>query len=353
MFYYLIFILIASLSFFDLFDHKYKIHVFLISFILLFLVSSLRFEVGLDEDAYRNIYNNIKIDFSTSNFSIFNYLQEPLFIFFNLLLIPFNSDQSIFVVFSFLSLFFLFISFKEFSNFNSLPLLIYFSHRFLHNDLNQIRQGLVSVIFLYSLIYIRKRFFFVLNFISIFFHFSGIIFFLYFLVKKYFSSPMTVLVLLIFSIFFSNFLTTDFLFGFIPDSSKILFYFQDERYNFSRNLFFSFSFYKVLLIFIFTSLNFDILKLNRTHFSVLYSVYAFGFFCLIIFQNIAIISGRISSLLFTVEPILIFYLIERFKLFSSRYFIYVVTILFCVFNLYLNLGLENSPVQTYKFIFSR
>jgi hypothetical protein len=347
-FYYLIFLLISFFSLFDLFNHRYKFHFFSLSVFILFLISALRFGIGLDEDSYRNIYKNISEDYFVGQFSLFNYLQEPLFVFFNILLIPFRSDQSIFFLFASLNAIFLFLSYREYSNYNVLPLLIYYSHRFLHNDLNQIRQGLVSLIFLYSLIYIYRRFFYFINLFGMFIQSGGIIYFLYVSVKKYFSTPKKVVVLLFISLFLSRFLTNDFLFGYIPDFSKILFYLQDERFNYARKLFLDFSFYKSLLIIILLSYHFEALKLKKIHFPILYSVYAFGFFCLIMLHNIAILSGRISSLLFTVEPILVFYLIERFRLFSSRFFIYLIAFIYCIINLYLNLNLENSPVSDYK-----
>lgn len=341
------------LSFSDLLLHRYKYLFFITAIFILFLISGLRYGIGLDEDSYRNIYNNISEDYFTGKFSFFNYLQEPLFVFLNILLIPFRADQSIFFLFAFLNAVFLFLSYKEFSNYNVLPILIYYSHRFLHNDLNQIRQGLVSLIFLYSLIYLYRRSFFIINLLGIFIQSGGIIYFLYFMAKNYFSKPKSVIMLLLLSLFLSRFLTSDFLFGFIPDSSKILFYLQDERFNYTRELFLDFSFYKSLLILLILSINFRFLQSKRPYFPVLYSVYSFGLFCFIILHNIAILSGRISSLLFTVEPILVFYIIERFKLFSSRYLVYIITFFYCILNLYLNLNLENSPVSNYKTVLSK
>ena len=71
---------------------------------ILFLISAFRNGVGLDEDAYRNIYNLISADILNKNFSLFDYLQEPLFILINIILIPFKSDQSIFIFFSIFSM---------------------------------------------------------------------------------------------------------------------------------------------------------------------------------------------------------------------------------------------------------
>ena len=126
------------LSITDLFKNEYRKYFFIFVIFVFFLISAFRNGVGLDEEAYRNIYNTISYDFSNNDFSFFNYLQEPLFIFINIILLPFKSDQCIFVFFSILNSILLYLAYKKFTCYSVLPLLIYFSHRFLHNDLNQI-----------------------------------------------------------------------------------------------------------------------------------------------------------------------------------------------------------------------
>ena len=313
-------------------------------------MSAFRNGVGLDEDAYRNIYNLISSDFSNNNFSFFDYLQEPFFILTNIILIPFKSDQSIFVFFSILNATLLFLAYKKFTGYSVLPILFYFSHRFLHNDLNQIRQGLVSLLFLYSLCYINNKKYYLYNIIGLFIQSGAIIYFVFSFVKKYFTTPKYVLSFLFFSFILTKFITGDSTFGFFPEASKILFYLKDERFNYSRELLKDFTFYKCIIILFLISIKYNSFKKMWILFPLLYSSYAFGVFCLISFHNIALISGRVSSLLFTVEPILIYYVMKYYSNYISLYASYLLFILFCFATLYLNLNSENSPVTTYKSI---
>ncbi len=353
MFYYISFFFISFLTFSDLLRHEYKKLFFILTITVLFFISALRFGIGLDEDSYRSIYKTISEDYLNGNISFSNYFQEPLFILFNILLIPFKSDQSIYFLFAFLNSLLLFFSYKEFSNYSVIPILIYFSHRFLHNDLNQIRQGLVSLIFLYSLLFIGKKKYIFLNIIGVFIQSGAIIFIIYLFIKKIFSEPKSVFFLICISVCLTKVITNDFLFGYFPEASKILFYLQDERFNYTRNLFVDFTFYKCVIILLLLSLNYKALKNKWNYFTILYSVYVFGLFCMIALHNIALLSGRISSLLFTVEPVLIFYLVIRFKSYFSRFIIYTIVYFYCFLNLFLNLNLENSPVSSYKTILTK
>lgn len=339
------------LSFSDLFRNVFRKYVFILAILILFTISAIRNGIGLDEEAYRNIYNLISSDFADKNFSLFDYLQEPLFITFNIILIPFKSDQSIFIFFSILNALFLFLAYKRFAGYNVLPILIYYSHRYLHNDLNQIRQGLISLIFLYSLIYINTKRFYFYNLIGLFIQSGAIIFFVFNFVKNYFIVPKYVICLLFISLILTNFITGDSALDRLPEASKLLFYLKDERFNYTRELLKDFTFYKCIFIFSLLSIRYNALEKAWIHFPLLFSSYSFGIFCLLLFHNIAIISGRVSALLFTVEPILIFYIIKSYKTSISFYLSYLVVILFCFATLLLNLNSENSPVLTYKSIF--
>ncbi len=339
------------LSFSDLVKNEYKKQIFIFAIFILFLISAFRNGVGLDEDAYRNIYNLISADILNKNFSLFDYLQEPLFILINIILIPIKSDQSIFIFFSIINATLLYLAYKRFVGYAALPILIYFSHRFLHNDLNQIRQGLISLIFLYSLNFINSKKFYIYNLIGLFIQSGAIIYFAFNFVKKYFTRPKHVFISLLISFFLTKFITGDSTFGFLPDASKIFFYLKDERFNYTRDLLKDFTFYKCMFILFLMSIKYKSLSKMWIHFPLLYSTYAFGIFCLISFHNIALISGRVSTLLFTVEPILIYYVVKNYTTYINIYASYLLVILFCFATLYLNLNSENSPVTTYKSIF--
>jgi hypothetical protein len=341
--------LILSLS--DLNKNKYSKYFFIFTILFLLFISGFRNGIGLDEDAYRNIYNSIALDISLNQFSFSNYLQEPLYILFNIFLIPFKSDQSIFIFFSIINATFLYLAYKRFVGYAALPILIYFSHRFLHNDLNQIRQGLISLIFLYSLNFMNSKKFYIYNLIGLFVQSGAIIYFAFNFVKKYFTRPKHVFISLLISFFLTKFITGDSTFGFLPDASKIFFYLKDERFNYTRDLLKDFTFYKCMFILFLMSIKYTSLSKMWIHFPLLYSTYAFGIFCLISFHNIALISGRVSTLLFTVEPILIYYVIKNYTTYINLYASYLLVILFCFATLYLNLNSENSPVNTYKSIF--
>jgi hypothetical protein len=217
--------------------------------------------------------------------------------------------------------------------------------------LNQIRQGLISLLFLFSLSYINSKKYYLYNIVGFFIQSGAIIFIIFSLIKKYFSNPKFVFVLLFISFFLTKYITGDSLFGFFPESSKVLFYLKDERFNYTRELLKDVTFFKCIIILFLMSIKYSSLKKMWGYFTLLYSSYAFGIFCLIFFHNIALISGRVSTLLFTVEPILIYYLLRNYSSHRSIHLSYLLVILICIITLYMNINSENSPVTTYKSIF--
>jgi hypothetical protein len=330
---------------------KWRKLLFFFAILVLFFVSAFRSEVGLDEESYRQIYKQVSFDIANNGFSFFSYLQEPLYILLNIFLSPLRSDQSIFLFFASANAILMYVSYKKLTNCAVLPILIYYSHRFLHNDLNQIRQGLVSLIFLYGLLSINNKRYYLYNIISLFIQSSSFIFFIFKPVEKYFAKPFNVIVVLIFVFFFSTLINLDAVFNLLPETSKILFYLQDERFNYSRNLFSDFTFLKSLLILSFMIFKYNSLEKMWTYFPLLFSTYTFGIFVMILFQKIAIFSGRISTLFFTVEPIIIYYLAINYSFQFNKKLLYIFVYFFAFFNLYLNLNAELSPVKTYKSIF--
>nr|WP_319512546.1 EpsG family protein [uncultured Draconibacterium sp.] len=135
---------------------KHFNHVFLISsFMVLFLVSALRFDIGYDYDNYVNSFKQIYNQQQNNIIPNYEYFSLYKFV---CKIFSFSPNGYVFVIatYTFLTLFFLY---KVLIHYKILAvgLFIYLCYNMLFITYDQIRQGLAISIFLFSSIYIEKR----------------------------------------------------------------------------------------------------------------------------------------------------------------------------------------------------
>lgn len=158
-------------------------NIYVYSFLILFLFSGLRYDVGVDYLSYLELFN----DSSVLNENI----KEPGFA--GLFYIFKRIGVSFFVVnilLSFVIIFFAFKYIRKYSPLIFLSLLIFYSTgQYYFNTFNAVRQAIAIYVFWCSLDLIKNKkvvaYFFCILFISLFFHMSAILLFpLYFVVRR-------------------------------------------------------------------------------------------------------------------------------------------------------------------------
>lgn len=144
----IIFVLISTLCFLEhRFSKKYKLIVYVVLGLLLILIAGFR-EVGIDPDsenyeiAYRNYY-------STSMLGAVDYSYLLLSSFFNIFT---NDVHAIFLFYALFGVLFKFIAFRKHSASYFLPIVVYLSFYYELHELTQIRTGLMSGLFLLSIV---------------------------------------------------------------------------------------------------------------------------------------------------------------------------------------------------------
>ena len=117
--------------------------------LILFLISSFRYDVGMDFHTYKQIFENI------SSLSRFEPLSSHLFIFANQMSYSFNFVLSIF---SFLAIYGVFRFFKDFSIYYVIGALLFFALPiFYFQTFNHIRQWAAIGVMLLSIVYFFKK----------------------------------------------------------------------------------------------------------------------------------------------------------------------------------------------------
>lgn len=156
-----------------------------IIFMLIFLISAMRYDVGTDysgtyTDTYNRILNNIDVRMEAI----------PYFIYKCMALFK-ASNQWIFIITSFIITYYVCKTIFEQSSMKRLSLFIYICGTFYFFSFNGVRQAVAMAIFYYSLIYVKENrlFEYMRNtFIGSMFHFSEIIFMpMYFILRHRFS----------------------------------------------------------------------------------------------------------------------------------------------------------------------
>lgn len=288
--------------------------IFGLGIIAVFTFSAFRIYSGLDDDAYIELFTKL----SSSNAFIINNFQEPLFQLLVKLLTIIPFEKSIFFLTSIISAILFYKINVKVIGYSLIPLIFYTSHKFLHNDLNQIRQGVVSLGILYLLVNHKSiQWFKGASLAGI--HILAILYFPIKLVINKISlrSNLQIIFLLLIGWLSGKIFNT--LMGInIFNNTKLIYYLNDSRFNNSILLLTNFVFIKSVAIFIICIIAFRNLYSQNKSYKIIVDTYFLGILTMIAFQNIEILSGRVSSLFFTSEPFLIYFLYQHLKLKSLR-----------------------------------
>lgn len=330
----LIIVLLGILIAFELVrSFKNQKILFNFSVILVFSFSALRIYRGLDDDSYIAIYNSF---YYTDSFFV-NNIQEPLFQLILKALSFVGNANSVFLLSSAFSAFLFYKINKRLVGYSILPLIVYLSHKFIHNDMNQIRQGAVSLGFLFLAINYRQAQWFKGSLLSGIHILSTLYFPAQFFSRKIKLNRTSNIILLIAFVFilrvvFKVLIQTNLFEGF-----KLAFYIMDSRFNQEVFLFKNFTFIKSLLIFTYCKLFLVNLYNSNSNYRQLLNIYFLGILVMIIFQDIEILSGRVSSFFFITEPFLFHFIYNNTKVANQR-ILFIPIILFAfmqtIFNLY-------------------
>ena len=293
--------------------------IFIFCSTVLAALAGLRGDVGQDDETYKVMFSEVN--------SIESGVQEPLF---NLSVLFLKwlglESQSLFILFAVFSAVILYIIIEKTAPYLSvLILVVYFSHKFIHNDLNLIRQGLGSLIFIYSVtVYEKKKaLFFLLNLIGASIHLPAILACGGFFCCEIVISKVMNLRGLIRLIVLSSFLlicvilgvefdlnVVDFsMFGFTEKYST---YQVRDDFNASFNPVFDIVFIKMVLIVV----CFSWFSMKRQiDFKIMLMLHSmiFGLAVLIVFQSNTSVAKRISSYFFTSEPFVVCWIVNELK----------------------------------------
>ncbi len=322
-----------------------------LSFLSIFVVSALRYNVGSDYLTYEKWFNKINsLSFKYADFAFVN------LIFFIKLFT--NNSQFLFVVTSFIILFFIFVSAFRYKDDYDLIIFLFLSLGFYFSTFNGIRQWIAASIFMYSFKYIEEKKFIkyaILVFCSSLFHMSALLLIPCYFIFSHNYKDKTKIILLSILIVFSKVVNPYQLLAVIFKIFLPLYY---QRYvvgNFSINQNHG-TFMPVLL-------NGGMLVyyyIFKSRFLKIYSVQkyekkknmAFILTIFAILNTINYIFSRISAIYFI--PMIIFLIPDVYKIFGVKIQKVIKLIIIVVGLLYItiNTTVKNSnDVLPYKTIF--
>lgn len=330
-------------------DYNLKIGLFYISFIILFLFSGLRYDVGMDYSSYEELYYNSLVglnpEIKEPGWAIFFYL-------FRNLNIPFSN---IVLLISFISVFCVFIFIYRYSPFPFLSVLIFFCFtQYYTYSFNVMRQCMAAYIFLACLKYVEENkivaYLFILLFLVLFVHTSSIILIpLFFVLNKKISWWVKLLLLFV-SLAMSKFVIHIFM---LSETYKI--YLSFDQYSSEVSL----TTYILILIgcFLFCL---EVCFRKWTSSEILMLNLSFCYFVFLsitfVFENtpLIIVFMRVAYYFTPVLIVLIPMLIKKFFSIRSSYILVpIVAIVYsCLFLFTLSSAGKSNKLLPYRTIFS-
>ena len=328
-------------------DSNGKIFAFTLTFIPLFLVSGLRFEVGQDYtttyvytfERILNGYSNIRMDLG------FFYLNK-LVAFFS------GSSQWIFVITSFIINYYICKSIFEKSSNKFLSIFIYICGTLFFFSLNGVRQAIAMSLFYYSLKYIEEKNlkkYFITNLVGFLFHNSAIIFFpLYFILNKRFKTTIKIAIIGI-MIFISPLLLN--YISRILLSTKYAMYITNGAY--SPLEFINVSTVINILLFALYELYYRKQEKNDSRYNIYSNIHFIGILVSVFMTKISLVI-RIFMYFRYIEFLSVPYLLSKIKMNKKLYYIVVIVVLITYFVYFIHgVYIENgNTVLPYHSIFS-
>lgn len=299
------FIILLVSSFNEVFSKRIvkKNPLLFITIIYLIIIAGIRYGMGIDYFAYKDIF------FDVNKLSDYKYLEFG----FRLLIVIFKNlglpSQSLFLVFSFLTLFLLFHVIKKKSYHPMLSLFIYLCIFYATYVFNGMRQAIVMSIFLASIESMEKHKTWkvlLFTFVGVSIHSAGIfILFSYLISNRIFNRKKYMYMLLISIItIFLNTIYANTLISMMPEFIRLRLISYVSTYKDSVDLMGLLQRLAIILPFL---LYYPMLKRIDTKFERLFNIYFFGYMLYALFSFQGLFATRINMFFRILEILLIPY----------------------------------------------
>lgn len=312
MIYMYTFIFIAIYSFTDIFVNNKLIK--LAPVLILILLAAFRsWNVGIDTIQYVNDYQQINWDFG----SIYNFERGFTLIEKSVALI--HAPVWVFLMtVATISLVSLFINYSKMTNLSTVAILYYYSRFYFNRDLNQMRSGIASALVLFSIPFLKQKKpiqFILVIILAAQFHSAAYLMLLaypfsYILEKCKKSGFFIVLSLLVISIGLS-FKIQPLLLSFTNLFGEGSAYVTSQIYIEGKGLLNPVMWMQIVLALVASFLYFKTKYKKNIDISVL-SIYVLSTIVLTTLNQYAVLGGRLSTVVATVEPIILIYILKSF-----------------------------------------
>lgn len=338
-FYYFLLVLAFVLAFCD-FGKDYRIKSVLLFIFFIYMSVVAGYRIGVKGD----YYNYVDYFYIVTSNDIFTYAYSKEW---GYALLNYSvkvlggSEHEMFFIVALAAFAFTFASYKQYTKYVFVSILVYMSFFLLQREMGAIRAGLAYSIILYSLKFVAgKQYikFFCFVFIAFAFHLTAFLALIIPIFYRLFSTPKTLAFLLLSGVIF-NILSLDLLFfRLLPYSETIILYkintyISNEYYTQSLGLF------DITNIKNFLSSSIAIVflrKLGREnkYFTILITVYVLGTALRIAFSDYGQLVGRGYTIFNTPEPILLGTFTVLFEKKSKTIYIFVLFI-YCILTFYM------------------
>lgn len=336
MIYYSTFILLAIWAFSDLFISSFLWKI-LPSIFLILLVGLRSENVGWDTIRYVNDYKQILWGFdSIQNFEFGFQSLEKVCAYFGF------SVNAFFLTVSFFTICLLNVSYHSFTSLGSVAILYYYARFFLNRDMNQIRAALAAVIIMFSIKYLIQnqniRFLLTIILAAQFHNASLIMLLVYPIFKLLFAIKKSSGIIILSCVFIMSiglsFVVApvlNILFNILGTGSVYISY---SGYISGSGLFNPVVFLQVIISYLFAYQYFNETDKTKLE-TALLATYLLSTCLLISLSQYAVLAGRLSTMLSTVEPILLILILKKyfkdflvifFMIFISLFLFYILFI---------------------------
>ena len=241
-----------------------------------------------------------------------------------------GNSQALLLIFAFAAIFIHAVYYRKFTKYYFVAFLIYISHEMIYKEWSGIRLGLASALVLpciYSLKHNKKGWFFFWVFMGAGIHYVGILsIFIYWLQKRKKTSHL--LFLLIISVLLSQ---TGLIKGMLLYMSNteilpriIKLYLYSENYSYYLGISHPKILQQIVLLLIALYLQNNKVLHQLPYFTLIFNVYFLSTISYILLSETAIFSARIGAHFYSVEPILLIFLAQRFL--QKRFYLSMLSI---------------------------
>lgn len=323
-----------------------------IIYIALAFFAGLRSEIGLDYSSYKEIYNDVptvsSLIFGTANFADIH--GEYGYLLINVLVKSLFDDFSAVILFmSFFGLSFIVYSCYKYTPFVFLSVYLYVTRVFFVRDMGQIRSAVACAIILYSIDAVQKRkflhFFLLISLAALFHSAAWFAFPIYFICKNKISNRIYFYFLFI-SISIGTLVPMkELILSYFGFNEGLLIHYALSEYGESLGILNPIAVMQVFLLLLFVIYRKKI-EPKIYGYNIMLNMYAFSTYWLITFNELGIIAARLSTMLSTVEILIIpsLLLIVNNKILKT--IIYVAILVLGIILLY-SKAVQNDLYQLY------